>query len=548
MIKRTLSCVAAVLFAVPTFAADLGRYIVVTNRPARQITRLVPMQDSVADRDVILYESINGYAADLSADEVAALRQSPDVRYVEPVKERHAFEIDAPVASSETRNITGQTVPYGIDLVHARDVWPVAKGATINVVVTDTGIDLAHEDLKNVYAGGYDFVQKDDTPQDEAGHGTHVAGTIAAADNNVGVVGVAPNVKIWSARVLNAKGSGTTADVIAAIDWAISKKRALGGNWVMNLSLGSSDASTAEAAAFKRAVNEGILVVAASGNESTATLPAPVAYPAAYEGVVAVGAVDSKKAIADFSNQGPEVALVGPGVSVLSSLPTGSGEIAYVTMGSSVVSAGTLTGSPKGTLTGDVVDCKLGKVGDFPSSVRGKIALIQRGDIRFSEKTRNAKSAGAAAVIIYNNQDSALNWTLVNDDEPDAATFAWPLTVGVTQEDGAKLVAAIGSPFTITYRSDDYGTLSGTSMATPHVAGTAALVWSVAPNADAAAVKLALTQTASDLGAAGKDNVYGAGLVDALAAAKQLNPAAFANPSTPAPTPRSGRKVLIRGR
>src|SRR5439155_23814074 len=118
------------------------------------------------------------------------------------------------------------------------------------------------------------------------------AGTIAAADNAVGVVGVAPNVKLWSVKVLNSAGSGSSDRVISALDWVETKKNALGGDWVINLSLGSGRPNTAEAEAFRKAIAAGILICAASGNESVAGTPAPVDHPAAYADVLAIGAVD----------------------------------------------------------------------------------------------------------------------------------------------------------------------------------------------------------------------------------------------------------------
>jgi subtilisin family serine protease len=355
-------------------------------------------------------------------------------------------------------------------------------------------------------------------------------------------------VKLWGLRVLNAQGSGTTADVIRAVDWVIAKKNEIGGRWVINMSLGSNNASPAEQEAMSRAIAAGILPVAATGNDSTADAPQPVSFPAGYPGMFAIGATDEKNAIGSFSNQGPEVSVVAPGVDVLSTLPVGSGLLATAVAGSSAYVGAPLTGSKEGTVSGPFVFCNLGKVGEFPASVNGKIAVIQRGDIRFSEKTKNAKEAGATAVVIFNRDDSALSFTLINDDEPWGATYAWPVTIALSKADGEALVAKPNASITVKLEKDDYGRLSGTSMATPHASAVAALVWSAAPNATADMVKDAMIATAKDLGAVGRDNVFGAGLVDALNAAKKLAPSAFGNPSTPANGVPSGRRILIRGR
>src|SRR5450759_552380 len=128
------------------------------------------------------------------------MQKSSDVRYLSPVVGRSVEVIDMPrlQPGSEARSSHFQTVPYGIDLVHARDVWPVTRGkGTVNVVVIDTGIDYTHPDLKEAYAGGYNVFTKTNDPKDDHGHGTHVAGIIAAADNDFGVVGVAPEVRLW---------------------------------------------------------------------------------------------------------------------------------------------------------------------------------------------------------------------------------------------------------------------------------------------------------------------------------------------------------------
>jgi subtilisin family serine protease len=357
------------------------------------------------------------------------------------------------------------------------------------------------------------------------------------------VVGIAPAVRLWGLKVLNEQGSGSTENLIKAVDWVIAKKAELGGNWIMNFSLGAARGSQLEAEAFARGVNAGIIIVAASGNESTETTVAPVLFPAAYNGIITVGAIDSKSTIATFSNQGPEMDVVAPGVDVMSTVPLGKGELSYVT-GRVQYLGGALAGSPRGNVTNTFVNCGLGRKEDIPASVSGKIALIQRGEIRFSEKARNAKDAGAVAVVIYNNDDSAMNWTLKPTDEPQYATYVYPLTVGLTLADGQALVADTATTtLTVTSQVDDYGTYSGTSMATPHVAGAAALLWSLQPNFTAATIVNALTFTATDLGVSGPDDKFGVGLVNVYDAARLLSPGSFG-----APPPPSGRRILRRGR
>jgi subtilisin family serine protease len=453
-----------------------------------------------------------------------------------------------------------QVTPYGITMVRAPNLWQIAKGDGINVAIVDTGIDYTHPELKDHYQGGFNAVTGTNDPRDDDGHGTHVAGTIAAADNGIGVVGVAPNVKIWSAKVLHPTASGqatgSNAQIAAGLNWVLSKKTEIGGNWIVNMSLGqctdvsvSDQCSTTPSFAMQTACQSladvGVLVFAASGNDSTLTHVASVSYPAAFSTVIAVGALDSTQKIAVFSNQGPEIAVTTPGVGVFSTFIVGQGVNAFLTTPNAAFDNFALTGSAKGTQNGQYVYCGLGATAaDFPASVRGNIALIQRGaNITFNAKTKNALTAGAKAVVIYNcsiaatpttcTLDTFGGWTLISklpsgDDDPADLAFPWPVAIGISYADGESLrTASAASALTATTVADDYETESGTSMACPHAVGVAALVWSVAPAASASAVKSALFNSTTDLGTTGRDNTFGFGLLDAYAAARLLNPAAF---------------------
>jgi subtilisin family serine protease len=376
---------------------------------------------------------------------------------------------------------------------------------------------------------------------DDHGHGTHVSGTIAAADNNIGVLGVAPNVRLWSVKMLNAGGSGESEGMIEALEWVLAKKQELGGRWVVNMSLGSREQSEAEREVFARVIDEDILVVAAAGNASTAGNPAPISFPAAYPGVIAVGAVDRQRKLAYFSCQGPELDFAAPGVDVLSTVPVGTNTLAYVSSDSMTVEVSALNGSKRGTLTANYVYCGLGRPEDFPAGVAGKIALIQRGgDVTFANKTRAAKAAGAAAVVIFNNDLSTNTWTLYSDAA--ANTEDWPIAVRLSLGEGEALVAKGGGSLTVSHDDDDYGEISGTSMASPHVAGAMALLWSFAPDARPEDLYTALAQTAIDLGAPGPDVEYGAGTINVYAAGMRLAPSAFPGGAT------TGRGMGRRGR
>ncbi len=584
---KRIALVVFFLVATPALfaASQTQRYVVALRRvaPIAQAKEMVTdLGPGIEERNVDAYVNIPAFAADLTPEEAAALERRPGVRYVEAVAERHILGIGGGKTSLDVPpNPTGQVVPLGVDAVHARDVWPVTRGQGVNVAIIDTGIDYTHPDLAPVYAGGFNEINKTADPMDDNGHGSHVAGTIAAADNNVGVVGIAPGVRVWSVKVLKANGSGTTDSEIAALDWVISKKNEIGGNWVVNLSLGSTTFNAAERDAFARANDAGLVICAASGNESTSSAPAAVDYPAAYPNVLAIGAVDASKNIASFSNQGPEVAVVGPGVDVLSTFMVGQGVISYAKKNTTSYNADPVTGSKKDTVNGQFVYCGLGaSAGDFPASVKGNIALIQRGSVTFNVKAKNAAAAGASGVIIYNctkttstcsNDDFTAGWTLIGrvdstgkansgcsdptspvysgcKDDPADLAYAWPVTIRLNNADGESFRSDPNASATAATLAYDYVTLSGTSMATPHAAGVAALAWGAAPNADATAVRGAIKNTADDLGAPGFDPVYGYGELNALNAAKLLAPSRFGSSTTPPPSvPHPGRKILRRG-
>ncbi|HYO76876.1 MAG TPA: S8 family serine peptidase [Thermoanaerobaculia bacterium] len=533
--KRIALALLALVVTASAFAADTQRYLVATKQPfgAPAMQALRNSVDAVIEtREVTGFRSFRGFAANLTEAEVETLRSSGEVRWIEPAVERYAFDV--------TRNLMGQTIPHGITATYARQAGSGRRTGVVNVVVLDTGIDFNHPELKAIYAGGYNALIPGEAPFDDNGHGTHVAGTIAAADNDAGVVGVAPNVRLWGVKLLDASGKGLSDTMITGIDWVLDKKQELGGNWVLNLSLGAMQPSDAEREAFQRAADAGVVVVAATGNFSTLKEPAPVAYPAAYPTVVAVGAVDAVKSLAYFSNQGPEVDFGAPGVRVLSTVPNGIDYLTFIHDGTKAELAREIGGSSLGTLTADYVYCGIGRPEEFPASVRGQIALIKRGgEIPFAQKARAAKAAGAIAVMIFNSDQSNNPWTLADPANPNEVH---PIVVRLTLEQGEALAAKRTGRLTLSHEFDQYAEKSGTSMSSPHVAGAAALLWTIAPDATAAQIVNALRTTAVDLGTPGQDNLYGAGMISIFDAARLLAPSAFV------PAPSTGRAPGRRGR
>lgn len=207
---------------------------------------------------------------------------------------------------------TPQEIPWGINSVNAPLAHAITKGAGVNVCVVDTGIQRNHPDLSNSIIGENFVVSRNKVDpnkwDDDNGHGTHVAGTIAALDNAYGVVGVAPEAQLLAAKVLDRRGSGSLSSVAEGIRFCISHNAD-----VINMSLGSSADSTTLHDALIDAYNAGIKIVAAAGNESTS-----VSYPAKYNEVFAITAIDQNLNLAYFSNFGPEVDYTAPGVNVKS--------------------------------------------------------------------------------------------------------------------------------------------------------------------------------------------------------------------------------------
>ncbi len=214
-----------------------------------------------------------------------------------------------------------QPIPWNIEMVKAHKIWGRVTGKGVKVAVIDTGIDDDHPDL--TVAGGVSFVPGVVKWDDDNGHGTHCAGIIGARNNDIGVVGVAPQSELYAVKVLSATGSGTLSGVLAGMDWA-----AQNGMHVVSMSLGS-DVTSPDAAcilAFQRAaeqlIEKGCIVVAAAGNAGRTSTPW-VGQPARCPGYMAVAAVDRNANLADFSSRGPAtlcpecgVEISAPGVSI----------------------------------------------------------------------------------------------------------------------------------------------------------------------------------------------------------------------------------------
>ena len=420
-----------------------------------------------------------------------------------------------PMQGSAFSTADGEDVPWGITTVGAPAVWERTTGRTIKVAVLDTGIDALHFDLDDRFRGGYNFVTDTPVPADGHGHGTHCAGTIAGERNGVGVVGVAPEVELYALKVLSDAGSGFESDILAAIDWCVQNDIR-----VASMSLGGRVPSTTGLSAYGAAFAAGLLVVAAAGNGVEGVGTPVLNFPAGYPDVLAVGAVDRTLARAQFSDFGPGLEVVAPGVDVRSTFPRGTGSEARVDHAGARLDANPLEfAATTPGITALAVDAGLGLLpSDYPPESAGNIVLVQRGGTSFADKVRAAQDAGAIGVILYNNAAGNFNGTL-GTARDDTRGRDWVPAVSMSQEDGAALAALPDHPtVTIFNGRSDFTKLSGTSMACPHVSGVAALVFGSDPLLSNEQVRAIIDETATDLGAPGWDPLHGFGLVNAAAA------------------------------
>lgn len=447
------------------------------------------------------FDGLNAVAVSLPVEQIEALSKNRNIELIEEDVKRFP---------------SAQSIPYGIDAVQARDIWDsngdgaidtgAPNGSGILICVIDSGLQTSHTDMAGVnVVGGYPSGWNND----ECGHGTHVAGTITAANNNDGVVGVNPGtVSLYIVQVF----SGTSCAWTYSSDLVNAANRCdAAGADIISMSLGGGRKSRTEDKAFKALDSSGILSIAAAGNDGNTRR----SYPASYNSVVSVAAVDSNNVVANFSQKNSAVELAAPGVGVLSTVPWDA--VNTLDVGGTTYSGSHIEFAALGSSSGTVVD---GGLCDSAGYWDGYIVMCQRGDISFLDKVTNVDSGGGKAAVIYNNVPGGFAGTLGDGNSSSIPAIA------LSQQDGVSALAGIDGTGTVistfTQPGSGYEAWDGTSMATPHVSGVAALVWSGSPGASNADIRDALAVTAVDLGDAGRDSAYGYGLVQAYDAWQYL--------------------------
>lgn len=207
-----------------------------------------------------------------------------------------------------------QTLGWEIIKFNITEAWKYSDGEGVVCAVLDTGCDLDHDDLKNSLVDGQNFVEKNTSPIDKNGHGSHVSSTIAASNNGKGMVGVAPKTKIMPVKVLGNSGTGSVGSIVEGIYWAADQSSV---NFI-TMSLGSSGSQPAIEKAIAYANSKGKIIFCAAGNSGPNT---DIMYPAKYDNTMAIGAIDENLQRTSFSCSGDSLDFLAPGHNIMGCIP-----------------------------------------------------------------------------------------------------------------------------------------------------------------------------------------------------------------------------------
>lgn len=253
----------------------------------------------------------DAYLCEICKEQVQSLSANDDIEFIEDdyTVKIQVMPYDPLIIGKKFKKKHKQEIPWGIEKIGANSVWKYTDGRNVKVGIIDTGVEQGHPDLKDNIALAQGVISPN-LVKDDNGHGTHIAGTIAALNNNIGVVGVAPKANIFSVKAFDSYGSGKVSDIIKALEWCVDNKVD-----VINMSFGINEQSTAFERAIRQTYEHNIVLVAASGNSGGNN---SVLYPAKYPQVIAVAASNLGDQSASFSSGGPEVDVIAPGENILS--------------------------------------------------------------------------------------------------------------------------------------------------------------------------------------------------------------------------------------
>ncbi|MHA6534546.1 S8 family peptidase [Paenibacillus sp. BAC0078] len=221
------------------------------------------------------------------------------------VEEDHRIQVHSLAAEKSGSAM----LPWGVKAIHAPQAWSRSTGVQVKIGVIDTGADYRHPDLKHSLATGVNLLHRGMLPLDDNGHGTHIAGTLAAAGGTRGMMGVAPRALLYPVKAFDHSGSAYVSDIVLGIDWCVQNKVD-----IINMSFGMKTRSKALHDVVIKAYRSGIAIIASSGNDGKRGGD----YPARYPETIAVGALDKRHRVAAFSNRGPYIDVYGPGEGVTS--------------------------------------------------------------------------------------------------------------------------------------------------------------------------------------------------------------------------------------
>ncbi|MCO7224197.1 S8 family serine peptidase [Pleionea sp. CnH1-48] len=527
--KVALATGVALGMGITSVAAESESRYIVTYKDKTNNGRAA--MQSHGGRSALRLNRMNAEAVYMTETNANRLKSNPHIKQVERDQKRYALA----VYNDDIGNpMTEQLTPYAVYQSQANQV-PFNAGAGMKVCVIDSGLDNSNPDFNWANITGDNDSGTGNWFEHGGPHGTHVAGTVGAADNNVGVVGMAPGVSMHIIKVFNASGWGYSSDLAHAADLCTQA----GAN-IITMSLGGGGSNSTESGAFQAFTDAGGLVLAAAGNDGNSVR----SYPAGYTSVMMVGANDADNNIADFS-QYPScksgrgrnastdericVEVTAGGVDTLSTYPAGMATSASTVADNTNYASSAMENT--GAASGNTFFMGTAEATD--SNAQGKVCVIDRGNISFHDKVANCENSGGVGAIIINNEPGMLYGTL-----GDTNSTSIP-AVGAAQEDRSALVAANNASVTVS--ASDYGYMSGTSMATPAVAGIAALVWSNHPSCNGTHIRNALKASAEDQGQSGHDVYFGHGIVKAADAHAYLQANGCTDtPPEPEPEPCKG--------